>query len=136
MPFGRGRTALSPGIRYRRSGVAFCVDEVTSTASVRLADASAVGSAPRVRNAAQGRCPLVVWLAGGERRGAARCAVPAGLLGGVELRSRNDVTELAFGVRRGADVEFLLPESSERRRISPTVERRIESTDLREGELR
>ena len=33
MPFGRGRTAPSLGIRYRGSGVAFCMDEGALTAS-------------------------------------------------------------------------------------------------------
>ena len=54
MPFGRGRSALSPGIRYRRSGAAFCVDEGASPASIRLGAASAASSERGIRNADMG----------------------------------------------------------------------------------
>jgi len=43
-----------PGIRYRRSGAAFCVDEGASPASIRLGAASAASSERGVRNADMG----------------------------------------------------------------------------------
>ena len=46
MPFGTPDQVSSADVRYRRSGVAFCVDEGASPASIRLDDRSVVVPSP------------------------------------------------------------------------------------------